>query len=51
MVEAVKRALSRLTPREEKIMRLRFGISEISEEERRVIGELGFSPATPEEEE
>ena len=51
MIEAVKRALSRLTPREEKIMRLRFGISEISAEERRVIGELGYSPMSCEEEE
>ena len=45
MVLAVKRALSRLTPREEKIMRLRFGISEISEEERVKLISHGCSPS------
>lgn len=50
MVEAVKRALSRLTPREEKIMRLRFGIAEISDEERQQLLQHGFSPEVCEEE-
>ena len=49
MVEAVKRALSRLTPREEKIMRLRFGIAEISDQEREKLLVLGFSPEETEE--
>jgi DNA-directed RNA polymerase sigma subunit (sigma70/sigma32) len=44
LISAVKRALTRLTPREEKIMRLRFGISEISEQERTRLGSLGYSP-------
>jgi RNA polymerase primary sigma factor len=44
LVAAVKRALTRLTPREEKIMRLRFGISEISEQERARLSTLGYSP-------
>ena len=50
LVSAVKRALSRLTPREEKIMRLRFGIAEISDEERGRLIELGCSPENREEE-
>ncbi len=45
MVQAVKRALSRLSPREEKIMRLRFGIAEISDEERACLAANGYSPA------
>ena len=49
LVSAVKRALTRLTPREEKIMRLRFGIAEISDEERSKLAELGCSPETIEE--
>jgi len=44
LVEAVKRALSRLTPREERIMRLRFGISDVSDEEREKMRALGCSP-------
>ena len=44
LVEAVKRALSRLTPREEKIMRLRFGIAEISADERQRLIQDGFLP-------
>ncbi len=50
LVSAVKRALTRLTPREEKIMRLRFGIAEISEEERNRLIEFGCSPENREEE-
>lgn len=44
LVSAVKRALTRLTPREEKIMRLRFGIAEISSEERERLLANGCSP-------
>lgn len=44
LVQAVKRALTRLTPREEKIMRLRFGIAEISDAEREQLMRHGFSP-------
>ena len=44
LVEAVKRALTRLTPREEKIMRLRFGIAEISIEEQERLRANGCSP-------
>jgi RNA polymerase primary sigma factor len=47
LVEAVKRALSRLTPREEKIMRLRFGIAEISADERKRLVQDGFLPVEP----
>jgi len=50
LVSAVKRALSRLSPREEKIMRLRFGISAISDDERNRLIELGCSPENREEE-
>ncbi len=48
LVQAVKRALSRLTPREEKIMRLRFGIAEISDDERAQLLKHGFSPGIEE---
>ena len=51
LVQAVKRALTRLSSREEKIMRLRFGIAEISEEERAQLLSLGFSPDISEERE
>jgi RNA polymerase primary sigma factor len=51
LVQAVKRALTRLTPREEKIMRLRFGIAEISESEREQLLKHGFSPDLTEEQE
>jgi RNA polymerase primary sigma factor len=50
LVEAVKRALSRLTPREEKIMRLRFGIAEISAEEKARLLANGCSPDESEQE-
>ena len=50
LIQAVKRALTRLTPREEKIMRLRFGIAEISDDEREQLLKHGFSPELEEKE-
>ena len=51
IVEAVKRALGRLTAREEKIMRLRFGISEVSDEDRAAMRTHGLVPTQEQEEE